>query len=232
MNNNCFKRTEMKYRLNSEQRATLEDLLQEHMVPDSHGESTICNIYYDTPDFRLIRKSLEKPVYKEKLRLRSYGPVSPSGTVYLELKKKYKGIVYKRRISLTEAEAEAYFNGHAPLPSSDQISKEIDYFKQFYAFLMPAVYLCYDRTAYFDQEDPTLRITFDRNIRFRRDDLSLQSKPGGIGLLRPGESLLEIKSASPLPLWLVDALNEEHIRKNAFSKYGSAYQILLQEQAL
>ena len=238
MANDSFKRVEMKYRLNSEQRAALEALLQKHMVPDAHGESTICNIYYDTPDFRLIRKSIEKPVYKEKLRLRSYGRVSPDDKVFLELKKKYKGVVYKRRISLKEKNAMAFLNGEKVLKTDhedfkkNQISKEIMFFVRSYPFLRPAIYLCYDRTAYFSKDDPSLRMTFDRNIRYRTEDFSLTSEPGGEQLLAPGESILEIKASDGLPLWLVDALDENEIRKNAFSKVGSAYQVLLQQQAL
>ena len=99
MNGYTFERRELKYRITDAQRAALEAAFDARMVPDEHGESTICNIYYDTADYRLIRASLEKPAYKEKLRLRSYGVTEPGGEVFLELKKKYKGIVYKRRIT-------------------------------------------------------------------------------------------------------------------------------------
>ena len=102
MNGYTFERRELKYRITDAQRAALEAAFGARMVPDEHGESTICNIYYDTADYRLIRASLEKPAYKEKLRLRSYGATEPGGEVFLELKKKYKGIVYERRITLPE----------------------------------------------------------------------------------------------------------------------------------
>jgi len=227
--NTIFKRYEYKYLLNRAQRRYVEDHLAGRMRPDQYGETTICNVYYDTPDYRLIRKSIEKPVYKEKLRLRSYGRATEDGTVFLELKKKYDGIVYKRRISLKESEAEQYLSGEAPLPKSGQIEREIDYFRWYYGTLQPAMYLCYDRIAWYSADDPNLRITFDRNIRFRQGDHSLESLPGGRQLLDVGQSLMEIKVAGAMPLWLVDILNEANIRKTPFSKYGKAYSILLEE---
>ena len=113
MNGYTFERRELKYRITDAQRAELEAAFGARMVPDEHGESTICNIYYDTADYRLIRASLEKPAYKEKLRLRSYGATEPGGEVFLELKKKYKGIVYKRRITLPEDAAGEFIAGRA-----------------------------------------------------------------------------------------------------------------------
>ena len=113
MNGYTFERRELKYRITDAQRAALEAAFGARMVPDEHGESTICNIYYDTADYRLIRASLEKPAYKEKLRLRSYGVTEPGGKVFLELKKKYKGIVYKRRITLPEDAAGDFIAGRA-----------------------------------------------------------------------------------------------------------------------
>lgn len=229
MNNNIFERHELKFLINEWQRRFLEEALRERIVPDPHGESTVCNVYYDTPDFRLIRTSLEKPVYKEKLRLRSYGPVLPDEPVFLELKKKYRGIVYKRRISVTEQEAVDFLNGAAPLPEESQIGREIDYFVQFYQDLGPAMYLSYDRAAFFSREDPDLRVTFDKKIRWRTEDLRLSEKPGGASILAPGQSLMEIKAADAIPLWLVDLLNEGQIRQISFSKYGRAYMSMLEE---
>lgn len=132
---NVFARKELKYRLTASQDRFLREALAPYVTPDRYGESTICNIYYDTPDFRLIRKSIEKPVYKEKLRLRSYGPAGPDDATFLELKKKYKGIVYKRRISLSERDAMNYLNGTSPLPEKGQISRELDWFLAFYGDL-------------------------------------------------------------------------------------------------
>lgn len=227
--NDTFARKELKYRLTAAQDRFLRDALTPYVRPDQYGESTICNIYYDTPDFRLIRRSIEKPVYKEKLRLRSYGPAGPDDNTFLELKKKYKGIVYKRRICLSERDAMSYLNGTSPLPEESQIAKELDWFLDFYGNLQPAVYLSYDRTAFYSKEDPDLRITFDRNIHFRTDDLSLESLPGGRFVIRPGESIMEIKAAGAMPLWLTAILTEADAKRTPFSKYGTAYQLLQKE---
>lgn len=227
MSDSTFQRYEIKYLVDEGQRALLEKAFSGRMIPDPHGESTICSIYYDTPDFRLIRHSLEKPVYKEKLRLRSYGMAAPDGEVYLELKKKYKGVVYKRRIALPEQQANSYLMGCTPMPDHSQIGREIDYFLKYYGDIVPAVYLCYDRSAFFSSEDANLRATFDSNIRWRRENMSLICPPGGKALLEPGQSLFEIKTASSIPLWLVEVLDKGGIRKSSFSKYGEAYKELL-----
>ena len=227
MNGYTFERRELKYRITDAQRAALEAAFGARMVPDEHGESTICNIYYDTADYRLIRASLEKPAYKEKLRLRSYGVTEPGGEVFLELKKKYKGIVYKRRITLPEDAAGEFIAGRAPLGKHGQIGREIEYFTAFYAPLLPAVHLSYERSAWFSREDRDLRITFDKNIRFRQEDVSLTLPAGGRRILPEGESLMEIKTAAALPLWLVSELDTLGIYQSTFSKYGEAYKAIL-----
>ena len=159
-----FERHEMKFLLNSRQRSMLERVIKSRMRPDEHGESTICNIYYDTPDYLLVRRSLDHPVYKEKIRMRSYGPAYEDDPVFLELKKKYKGVVFKRRISLPLSEAEAFMRREIPMPQNSQIGREIDWFCLSYQDLTPAAHINYDRNAWFDRSDPELRITFDRNI--------------------------------------------------------------------
>lgn len=227
MNGYTFERRELKYRITDAQRAALEAAFGARMVPDEHGESTICNIYYDTADYRLIRASLEKPAYKEKLRLRSYGVTEPGGEVFLELKKKYKGIVYKRRITLPEDAAGEFIAERAPLGEHGQIGREIEYFTAFYAPLLPAVHLSYERSAWFSREDRDLRITFDKNIRFRQEDVSLTLPAGGRRILPEGESLMEIKAAAALPLWLVSELDTLGIYQSTFSKYGEAYKAIL-----
>lgn len=226
---NVFARTELKYRLTAAQDRFLREALAPYVEPDRYGESTICNLYYDTPDFRLIRKSIEKPIYKEKLRLRSYGTAGPDDNTFLELKKKYKGIVYKRRICLPERDAMSYLNGLSPLPEQSQIAKELDWFLASYEHLEPAVFLNYDRTAFYSKDDPDLRITFDRNIQFRTDDLSLQSQPGGRFVIQPGESIMEIKAGGAMPLWLTALLTQANAKRTPFSKYGTAYELLLKE---
>ena len=227
MINTVFKRYEVKYMLTDIQRDAFIEKIDNYIRSDEFGESTICNIYYDTPDFRLIRRSLEKPDYKEKLRLRSYGTATPESTVFLELKKKYDGVVYKRRIALKDEIAEDYLNGIGQLPEDSQIAKEIDYCVSFYKAIISACFIAYDREAFYSCDDPGLRITFDRNIRYRLDDLTLCSDPHGQNILDDDVSLMEIKAGEAMPLWLVDALTECAARQTSFSKYGTVYSQIL-----
>lgn len=223
MTSGVFERHEIKFMLTSQERAAIEKAMRGHMAADKYGESSILSLYYDTPDSRMIRRSLEKPDYKEKLRLRSYGTATADREIFVELKKKAGGIVYKRRIALPEHEATDWLAGKTPLPLDCQIGREIDYTNRFYGGLDPAMYLSYDRIAYFDPEDADLRVTFDRNIRWRTSDLTLTKAPRGERLIRPDRSLLEIKTARAIPMWLVKALDDNHIRQTSFSKYGAAY---------
>lgn len=230
MNDKIFQRYEIKYMVTDSQRDAIIRDMSFRMTPDPHGKSTICNIYYDTPDYRLIRRSLEKPAYKEKFRVRSYGKCGENDKVFLELKKKYNGVVYKRRISLAEADCMSYLEGRAPLPEDSQIGREIDYFRNFYKGLAPRVYLSYDREAFYDAGDDSFRVTFDRNIRYRENDLSLTEEPGGRLILSEGFSLMEIKTGGAIPLWFVDIISKYRVNKANFSKYGTAYQIILKEK--
>jgi len=193
-----------------------------HMQGDAYGRSIIRNVYFDTPTHRLIRRSLEKPVYKEKLRVRSYQTATADSTVFVELKKKYKGVVYKRRVAMPEGEAMDYLCGHNP-GGDTQILREISYFLDFYAPLQPAMFLSYEREAYYDREDPTLRLTFDENILWREQRLSLREPPDGSPLLGEDMVLMEIKTATAIPLWLTALLTREGIFRTPFSKYGTAY---------
>ena len=229
MSNFVFRRKEQKYLLTVSQRQAFIDLMERHMKPDKFPCSSIRNIYYDTPDHRLIRRSLEKPVYKEKLRLRCYGDPAQGGDVFLEMKKKYKGVVYKRRVAMTVDAAVGYMADPAARLDAGQIGREIDYFKQFYENLQPAVYLSYERLSW-KGIGSDLRVTMDWDVCFRTDALDLRAMPGGRQLIEPGEALVEIKSATAMPLWLVEFLSENQIRQRSFSKYGRAYTLLLSEK--
>jgi hypothetical protein len=222
-NQPTFQRFELKYLLSDEQYRALLYRLAERIEPDEFYKSTICNLYFDTPDYRLIRTSLEKPVYKEKLRLRSYGVPTPDGKVFLEIKKKYKGVVYKRRIALTLTEAQNYLSGGIRPAQDSQILREIDWFRAFYSELQPAVYLSYDREAYAARENAGLRFTFDTNILYRRERLHLADGVGGQALLEAGQHLMELKVPGAMPVWLAGILSSLSIRPVSYSKYGSAY---------
>ena len=218
-----FKRYEMKYLLTRKQKEKILKAMEAYMELDAYGRSTIRNIYYDTENYRLVRKSLEKPVYKEKLRVRSYRAAGPEDEVFVELKKKYEGVVYKRRISMEEQQAESYLTGRCMSPKNTQITEEIDYFLQFYETLAPRVFLSYEREAYYTKEPGEFRVTFDENIIWRETDLSLEKGIYGTPILKPGQTLMEIKTPGNIPLWMVRVLSEEKIRKTTFSKYGNAY---------
>ncbi len=223
-----FERYEIKYLLNREQKKAVMEAMAEHMEPDSFGRSTIRNIYYDTEDFRLARRSLEHPVYKEKLRVRSYRTAGPEDEVFVELKKKYQSIVYKRRTGIREKDAAAYLAGSIEAPKRSQITDEIDYFRQFYATLAPKVFLSYEREAFFEKGGGEFRMTFDENILWRTEELSLEAGIYGENILKPGQTLMEIKTPGGIPLWMVDVLTQQKLCKTSFSKYGNAYMTLVE----
>lgn len=222
-----FKRYELKYLITKEQKNLILMEMMPYMAPDQYGRSTIRNIYYDTDNYRLIRHSIEKPVYKEKLRIRSYKQVNQEEPVFIELKKKYQSVVYKRRINVSEKDAMLYLGTGLPLTTQSQITKEVDYFCEYYQTLRPRVFLSYDREAFYDKEDSDFRVTFDENILWRESDLSLCSGIYGKALLPQNHTLMEIKTGGGLPLWMAHLLSSKQIFKTSFSKYGSAYQEIL-----
>ena len=220
-----FERVERKFLLTPRQYDGLMRVLIEYMEMDRYGESTILSLYLDTADSLLIRRSLEKPVYKEKLRLRSYGVPGEMDNVFLEVKKKVRGVVYKRRICLPLDRAMACLKQGTVPAAGGQIGREIAYMLRRYR-LRPAVLLAYDRTAYAELEPSPnqLRITIDRDIRSRQTDLDLRLGSAGELLLAPGMRLMEIKTAHAIPLWLCAALDQNEIRPTSFSKYGRVYE--------
>ena len=222
-----FKRYELKYLLTLEQKARILEAMEPYMALDQYGRTTIRNIYFDTDNYRLIRHSIEKPAYKEKLRIRSYKKAKPSSTVFVELKKKYNSVVYKRRMSLSEDEAMDWVTGRMHCKDETQISDEIDYFLDYYETLHPVVFLSHEREAYYCKDGGDFRVTFDDNILCRQEDLSLESDVWGTPILEEGKVLMEIKCSGGIPLWMAHVLSQEHIYKTSFSKYGTAYQTMI-----
>ena len=221
-----FKRYELKFLLTAEQKKRLLPEIEQHMQLDKYGRTLIKNLYFDTDTYRLIRRSLEKPDYKEKLRIRSYGQTTPNSTVFVELKKKYDGVVYKRRIPVQEQAAMDWLHNWDSIPDS-QIAREIRYFAGFYETLHPTVFLSYEREAYHCKEGNDFRLTFDDNILCRQEALSLCADNYGTPLL-PGDGvLMEVKCPGGMPLWLTSLLSREKIYKTSFSKYGTAYQTMI-----
>ena len=218
-----FKRYEKKYLLSPEAYARLRQRLDPYIEPDEYVRSTVCSVYYDSADYRLIRHSIEAPVYKEKLRLRAYNVPGPEDTVFVELKKKYKGVVYKRRVGMTARQAEDYLSGRAPAPEDSQMIREIDWFIKMNR-PRPKAFIACDREAWRSKEDPELRVTFDKNIRCRETELSLTAGSQGEPLLGPGQVLMEVKIPGAAPLWLAHMFSELALYPTSFSKYGTCYQ--------
>lgn len=225
-----FERIETKFLLDDMQYTELMKRLENMAAIDSYGKTSILNIYFDTPDYKLIERSLEKPVYKEKLRLRTYGIANDETNAFIEIKKKYKGVVYKRRISMPYAKAVDYLVNGKKIEKRSQISDEIDYFLQFYKGIRPAMAISYDRIAMAGIHDPELRITFDTNIRWRTDKLSLTEGNVGKDILLPGQHLMELKIAGAMSVEMARILDELNIRQTSFSKYGRGYQDLMSEK--
>ena len=227
-----FKRTEKKYLLTREQYEQLSVRLGEYMKKDKYFESDIMSVYYDTPDYRLIRASLDKPVFKEKVRLRTYGVPDGNSTAFLEYKRKYKGIVYKRRTFMSLDNVLRFIDGEKVEENNPQIENELRYAFRLYEGLAPRMLISYHRLAYSGIEDPNLRITFDDRIIYRGYDLDLRNGIYGRELLKEGERLMEIKIPNAMPLWLSHILDELKIYPASFSKYGKAYITLMMENRL
>jgi hypothetical protein len=218
-----FQRYEMKYRITAAQKQRVLAAMEPYMEPDRYGHTTIRNLYYDTDTYLLARRSIEKPMYKEKLRIRSYEKAGPESTVFVELKKKYKHVVYKRRVSLTEKQAMQWLGGESAAPQKTQKTEEIDYFLKHYGSLHPTVFLSYEREAFYARDGSDFRVTFDDTILCRQEALSLRSEVYGTPILPEGSILMEIKCSGGVPIWMAQRLSTEHIYKTSFSKYGIAY---------
>lgn len=222
-----FRRYEKKFLLNPRQYKAFISYLEGIASPDSYGLTVINNIYYDTPDWYLVRRSLEGPVYKEKLRLRTYGKPGDLTTSFIEIKKKYKNIVYKRRVAMPYSDAIRYlrtgirerFKDY----STEQIAREIDWFLSSHPGIRPQMVICYDRTAWAGKYDPDFRVTFDSGIRYRIDDIDLRDGSVGLPLLEDDKKLMEIKIPEAMPLGTARALDRFGIRMTSFSKYGKGF---------
>ena len=223
-----FRRYEKKYLITAEQADALFKKIGDRMRPDEYGETVICNLYYDTPDYLLIRRSLDKPKYKEKLRIRCYGVPNKDSLAFIEIKKKVAKIVYKRRIDTTYKKAVDYLKtGETDVEG--QVKNELDWFLKSYEGIAPSTALFYTRTAFFDTVDPELRITVDKDIFWRRDDLDLTLGAYGERIIGENQRLLEIKISGTFPVWLAHTLSELNIFPNSFSKYGKAFLSFVKE---
>ena len=217
-----FKRYEKKYLLNKSEYEKIMYIIKEKLVPDIHGKNTLCSLYLDTPDFLLIRNSIDAVSYKEKLRLRSYGAPEQEKTLYFEIKKKYKRVVYKRRVSMTPEEAAKYIES-GQMPFDSQIMREIDYLMRFYRQPKPNVCILCEREAFFAEDNFDVRLTFDENLRYRYGFPTADNIDEGNPIIDKDKYILEIKTPGAMPLWLANALSECKIYPRSFSKYAHAY---------
>ncbi|MBM7568565.1 polyphosphate polymerase domain-containing protein [Paenibacillus sacheonensis] len=228
-----FNRYENKYLMDTNAFHHIYNRLLASMVPDEYNRDdefyAISNLYYDTEHDSLIRASLAKPKYREKLRIRAYGIPEHDAKVYLELKKKVFGLVNKRRTALKLHEAYDFVgSGIAPefrTGMNKQVIQELGYFLSRYE-LKPKLYLAYDRIALFSKENRDLRITFDTNIRSRRYEVKLENGDYGEQLMEPGQWLMEVKAEKTVPVWLSRLLSELGMFRTSFSKYGNEYKRL------
>lgn len=220
-----FKRYELKFMLTRAQKTALLRAMAGHLQLDRFGHSVIRNIYFDTDNFRLVRRSIEKPLYKEKLRVRSYQKAGIDTPVFVELKKKFESVVYKRRLTLPHRQAMDALENQRLLPADSQIAHEIEAFRAFYGeTLLPAMLLTYEREAYFPVDGTDFRLTLDENILWRMDDIDLGAPLGGCAVIGDDQILMEIKTPGGIPLWMTHFLSENRIYQTSFSKYGAAYQ--------
>lgn len=224
-----FKRYEKKYLISRYEYDKLMSVIGEHLTPDVHGRNTICSLYLDTPDFLLIRNSIDAISYKEKLRLRSYGVPEFGKPIFFEIKKKYKGVVYKRRVSMTQDQAAEYIESGV-IPFDSQIMREIDYLMKFYRNPKPNVCILCEREAFFDKENPSVRLTFDENLRYRYGFPNSDNITEGTPIVQNDEYILEIKTPGAMPLWLAQALSECKIYPRSFSKYAHAYYDIMKQE--
>ena len=216
-----FERYELKYKLTPNDYLKMKEELLKYMKVDKYGISTIQSIYYDTPSFTLIRKSIDKPAFKEKLRLRSYGLAKPDSPCFLEIKRKTEGLVYKRRIPVKEQIAKDFMNYRGNFEDS-QISRELTYFRNYYKDLIPQILIIYERESFY-KDNSEVRVTFDFNPRYRQTDLNLHTSLEGIPLMNEELIFMEIKVLHNMPLWLTGILNKLKIKRGSISKVGEAY---------
>lgn len=227
-----FRRHEKKYLITEAQRDLLLSAMKDHMRPDEYcpnGRSYLVrSIYYDTDDNHLIRLSIQKPTYKEKIRVRKYGRYRDGRSdCFLELKKKTAGMVTKRRIACTLDEATAFIEKGA-IPSRDtyiekQIIEEFRYFLSNYQVKAKTMVVT-DRVAYYDKENPDFRLTFDTNLFGRRTYLDFDEE-NTLGRLIPEHMVvMELKVVEAVPLWFARLLSIHQIYPSSFSKYGAEYQ--------
>lgn len=230
-----FTRHELKFLIDRHTYGKIYKALMPYLVVDQHankqGYYTVSNIYYDTKDDLFHYEKMKGQDFRQKLRLRTYGHSDLDSESYLEIKKKHKGLVNKRRTALRLRDAYRFLevdeidnndlidNTNA---SNIQILKEVAFLKKFYT-LEPKVALCYERQAFQGKEDNELRITFDDNLRKRHHNLRLELGSEGASYVSRDIFVLEIKVNDTIPLWLARILSQFSCSVQSFSKYSTSH---------
>ena len=218
--NTIIDRFEIKYLLNKCDYNLLINKINDYLVKDKYFKETIYNIYFDSDDYYLINRSLEKPIYKEKIRMRSYDKTNDYTNIFLEIKKKYIKNSNKRRVVISYKDYLDYIN-YGIIPKCDkQIMNEIDYYFKRYK-LKPKIKILYDRLAYSLKGDDTFRITFDTNIRYSNENMDFNNDDNTLFM---SDYIMEIKTFSGIPLWLNKILNSLNIYPTSYSKVGKIYE--------
>lgn len=229
-----FRRYEKKYILTSHQYQQLMSAFAEKFTANVYGEYSVHNIYFDTDQDEIIRTSIERPIYKEKMRMRWYGALQEETEAFVELKKKFDGIVYKRRIAMPFSDAVKYLLQDELPPKDSQILHEIQWVRQRY-HLHPAAQIFYDRKAFCCKDNDQLRMTFDTNLKasglldigISNENLALlqNNEVAQVALLPANTHLMELKIPNAMPVWMSHVLSELKIFPTSFSKYGTYYKI-------
>lgn len=228
-----FERKETKYLFTQQQFEGFFEELQHYMSVDEYGLHTIRSLYYDTDTYKFIQHSMDKPKYKEKFRIRSYGTPNANSTIFLEIKKKVKGIVYKRRLPLAYQDYLVWVEtGQFPEElKKTQIGQEIAWLFLKNPDLSPKVLISYDRLSLFCEDDEDFRVTFDQNICYQAEDVRVAASRGDLVAPELGV-LMEVKAMGAYPLWFVELLTKYHAQKGSFSKYAQTYQRHLYKEEL
>ncbi|MDR2587212.1 MAG: polyphosphate polymerase domain-containing protein [Coriobacteriales bacterium] len=240
---NVFERQEKKYLLEAGMAEKLLARCGSALEPDGRSSILIRSLYLDTPSHLLIRRSIEKPVFKEKLRVRSYGIIQDDNhPVFLEIKKKYRKTVYKRRVLMTLRDARRFVeDGVVPLSSlrgdnakvalNRQIINEMYGALECYGALTPSFLVGYERRAYcYHATGVSLRLTLDSNLGWGKGSWDVEDMRGAHPLLPPAACLMELKTTAPLPLPLTHALDALHLYPRGFSKAAQAYRALKERE--
>lgn len=245
-----FARKEKKYLLSPTQFDSLMGEIGDRLEEEPFGRSKVSSLYYDTPSFELIGRSLEKPLYKEKLRIRAYGEYDPAAAVFVELKKKFKGIVYKRRVQMSERAAYLFMGGRPygqvcrayPLgegertscvsaQAEEQIAREVEACIHRHPGLVPSMMVVVDRLPLHTVDGSDVRITFDIDARYRCEGLAFSQRLAGDPIFPGGEVVMEVKCQAAYPLWLVRALDRVEAYCRPCSKYGTAYRLMWSDRS-